>query len=140
MSQPKSVEPPWYGPVCPVVWEGWSREAPPIPIIDIAGEMVLTERALHDGTRLTARLPSVALLVENLGPYIDVRVPEDWIVPGWNTATARLVLDQLEDIPLLHFGDLDPQGAGIANHLKNTTRDCDGWCRSSGRNACPNRR
>ena len=21
-------EPPWYGPVCPVVWEGWHREVP----------------------------------------------------------------------------------------------------------------
>jgi hypothetical protein len=26
-----SVEPPWYGPVCPVVWEGWRREASPYP-------------------------------------------------------------------------------------------------------------
>src|SRR3954452_21793882 len=26
-----SIEPPWYGPVCPVVWEGRSREAPPYP-------------------------------------------------------------------------------------------------------------
>jgi hypothetical protein len=25
------VEPPWDRPVCPVVWEGWSREAPPHP-------------------------------------------------------------------------------------------------------------
>jgi len=25
------VEPPWYGPVCPVVWEGWRREASPYP-------------------------------------------------------------------------------------------------------------
>jgi hypothetical protein len=25
------VEPPWYGPVRPVVWEGWSRKAPPYP-------------------------------------------------------------------------------------------------------------
>ena len=25
------VEPPWYGPVCPVVWEGWCREASPYP-------------------------------------------------------------------------------------------------------------
>ena len=25
------IEPPWYGPVCPVVWEGRSREAPPYP-------------------------------------------------------------------------------------------------------------
>lgn len=89
--------------------------------VDIAGEVILNERALRDGTRLTGTRPSVVLLVENLGPYIDVRVPEDWIVlhvPGWNTATARLALDQLEDIHLLHFGDLDPEGAGIVNHLK----------------------
>jgi RNA-directed DNA polymerase len=26
-----SVEPPWYGPVCPVVWEGRTREASPYP-------------------------------------------------------------------------------------------------------------
>jgi hypothetical protein len=25
------VEPPWYGPVRPVVWEGWRREASPYP-------------------------------------------------------------------------------------------------------------
>src|SRR4029453_19351068 len=25
------IEPPWYGPVCPVVWEGWRREVPPYP-------------------------------------------------------------------------------------------------------------
>ena len=26
------AEPPWYGPVCPVVWEGRHRECSPIPI------------------------------------------------------------------------------------------------------------
>ena len=26
-----SAEPPWYGPVCPVVREGWHREMPPYP-------------------------------------------------------------------------------------------------------------
>jgi hypothetical protein len=33
MSLPKlnPVEPPWYGPVCPVVGEGWHREVPPYP-------------------------------------------------------------------------------------------------------------
>jgi hypothetical protein len=25
------IEPPWYGPVCPVVWEGRCREASPYP-------------------------------------------------------------------------------------------------------------
>ncbi|MBN2474278.1 MAG: peptide chain release factor-like protein, partial [Pirellulales bacterium] len=27
----KQAEPPWYGPVCPVVWEGSGREAAPYP-------------------------------------------------------------------------------------------------------------
>ena len=32
------VEPPWYGPVCPVVWEGWRREASPYPDLRPATE------------------------------------------------------------------------------------------------------
>jgi len=33
MSLPKlnPVEPPWYGPVCPVVGEGWHREVSSYP-------------------------------------------------------------------------------------------------------------
>ena len=31
------IEPPWYGPVRPVVWEGRSREAPPYPDPDRTG-------------------------------------------------------------------------------------------------------
>jgi hypothetical protein len=36
MSPPKfnPVEPPWYGPVCPVVWEGRHREVSPYPDLD----------------------------------------------------------------------------------------------------------
>src|SRR5260370_4670003 len=30
LCQLNSIEPPWYGPVCPVVWEGWRRETPPL--------------------------------------------------------------------------------------------------------------
>src|ERR1700756_2422292 len=31
LSQLNPVEPPWYGPVCPVVGEGWHREVSPYP-------------------------------------------------------------------------------------------------------------
>ena len=31
LSKLNPVEPPWYGPVCPVVWEGRHREVPPYP-------------------------------------------------------------------------------------------------------------
>src|SRR4029077_16735631 len=29
--RPNWIEPPWYVPVCPVVWEGWRRETSPYP-------------------------------------------------------------------------------------------------------------
>ena len=31
LSKLNLVEPPWYGPVCPVVGEGWHREVSPYP-------------------------------------------------------------------------------------------------------------
>lgn len=92
----------------------------------IAGEVVLTERALTDGTRLTGKLPKAVLLVENLGPYLDMQPPQDWLiahVPGWNTATVRLLLEQLRGIPLVHFGDLDPNGVRIVAHLRSIRPD-----------------
>lgn len=85
------------------------------------GELTLTERALRDGTRLGGKLPIALLLVENVGFYIDVSVPPGWMVahvPGWNTATIRILLDQLPQIPVVHFGDLDPNGVRIVAHLQ----------------------
>ena len=89
----------------------------------VTGEVVLNERALTSGTVLAGRQPAAALLVENLGPYLDVQVPEDWMiihVPGWNTATVKQVLDQLGSVPLVHFGDLDPEGVEIVTHLRRS--------------------
>ena len=33
------IEPPWYGPVCPVVWEGWHREVSPYPDLRPEGDI-----------------------------------------------------------------------------------------------------
>ena len=92
-------------------------------LASLAGEVVLNERSLTSGTVLAGRQPAAALLVENLGPYLDVQVPEDWMiihVPGWNTATVKHVLDQLGSVPLVHFGDLDPEGVEIVAHLRRS--------------------
>src|SRR5208282_1373861 len=48
--KPNSVEPPWYGPVCPVVWEGWRRKASPYP--DLGRNPALQVAHVYD------RLPS----------------------------------------------------------------------------------
>ena len=90
-------------------------------LVAIAGEVMLSERSLLDGTRLAGVLPSAALLVENVGPYIDVPAPKDWLIvhiPGWETTTAKKLLDQLDGTPILHFGDLDPNGVRIVAHLR----------------------
>ena len=90
-------------------------------LADLTGEVVVTERAFIDGTTLAGILPRAVLLVENLGPYLDLAAPSGWLVvhvPGWNTATVRVLLDRLGDVPLVHFGDLDPNGVRIAAHLR----------------------
>jgi hypothetical protein len=61
------------------------------------------------------------LLVENLGPYRDLVAPAGWLVahvPGWNTATLRLLLAQVRGVVVVHFGDLDPAGVRIYEHLR----------------------
>lgn len=86
----------------------------------ILGEVAITERALLDGTVLDGPVRAV-LLVENLGPYQDLDPPDGWLVvhvPGWDTATVRLFIAQLRDVPVVHFGDLDPAGVRIVRHLR----------------------
>jgi len=88
----------------------------------VFGEVAITERALLDGTVLLGEVAAV-LLVENLGPYLDLEAPDGWLiahVPGWDTATVRRFLAQLPKLPILLFGDLDPAGVRIARHLQQT--------------------
>jgi hypothetical protein len=95
----------------------WSAES----LADCLGELTLTERALRDGTHLGGTLPAAVLLVENVGFYVDVVAPAGWMVahvPGWNTATIQLLLEQLHNTPVVHFGDLDPNGVRIVAHLQ----------------------
>jgi len=49
MSLPKlnPVEPPWYGPVCPVVGEGWHREVSPYPDLPLQSRHFIGQAGLH---------------------------------------------------------------------------------------------
>jgi hypothetical protein len=95
-------------------------------VTGVLGEVVLTERALADGTMLKGRPPQAILLVENLGAYLDTPAPPGWLiahVPGWDTRTVRRRLQQLGDVPVAHFGDLDPNGVRIMRHLRQVRPD-----------------
>jgi hypothetical protein len=95
-------------------------------VAGVLGEVVLTERALADGAVLTGQPPQALLLVENLGAYLDIPAPPGWLlahVPGWDTRTVRLLLRQLQDVPVAHFGDLDPNGVRIMRHLREVRPD-----------------
>ncbi|AWV89343.1 Wadjet anti-phage system protein JetD domain-containing protein [Bradymonas sediminis] len=95
-------------------------------LAECLGELVLTERALLDGTQLRGVLPKALLTVENLGTFVDIQVPPGWMVafvPGWNTATARYLLELLSTTPVVHFGDLDHDGFGIMKHLRSLRPD-----------------
>lgn len=90
------------------------------------GELILTERAFRDGTTFAGQSPVALLTVENLGAYIDLEPPPGWMVvhiPGWNTAMLHLLVERLPRTPLVHFGDLDPEGVRIVEHLRRDYPD-----------------
>ena len=82
---------------------------------------------------------SAVLLVENLGAWRDLPAPPDWLlvhVPGWDTATAGHLLDRVIGVPIIHFGDLDPNGVRILLSLRRRVPDLkwflpDFWLRSA---------
>lgn len=98
------------------------RTLDPSAWVATLGEIALPERALQSGLELTGSPPELVLLVENLGTYIDIRPPDDWLVayvPGWDTSTTALLLRQCRELPVVLFGDLDPAGVKIAAHLRS---------------------
>lgn len=87
----------------------------------IQGELVLSERAFLDGTALHGT-PKALLLVENLGPFVDLVPQPGWLlvhVPGWQTHAAKRLFELFPQVPALHFGDLDPEGCKIHRHLRD---------------------
>jgi hypothetical protein len=89
-------------------------------IAAVLGEVSLPERALSGGFALDGPVRAV-LLIENLGPFCDLPSVEGWLfahVPGWDTATVTRLLTHLAQVPVVHFGDLDPNGVRIFRHLR----------------------
>src|SRR5258708_38011324 len=60
------VEPPWYGPVCPVVGEGWHREVSPYPdqlLLSKIWSIHYTGRKTSRRQSLRSSTPSCAVTV-----------------------------------------------------------------------------
>lgn len=94
-------------------------------IATILGEVTLPERAFRDGLELKGSWRAL-LLVENLGAWRDLVAPEDFLlahVPGWDTVTVVHLFEQVRHVPVLHFGDLDPNGVRIYLHLREKRPD-----------------
>lgn len=94
-------------------------------IAGVLGEVSIPERALLDGLAFEGTVRAV-LLVENLGAWRDCPQPPGWLlahVPGWDTATAGHFLERLSGIPVMHFGDVDPNGVRIMLHLRRSAPD-----------------
>jgi hypothetical protein len=94
--------------------------------VSVLGELVLVERAFLDGTGFGGKRPRAILLVENVGVYVDITAPDGWLVahvPGWDTSVPSRLLEAFRDVPIVHFGDLDPNGVRIVQHLQTMRPD-----------------
>jgi len=97
-------------------------------LVALLGEAGIPERPLLDGLRFEGPVRAV-LLVENLGAWRDMPRPEGWLlahVPGWDTRGVGLLLEALPSCPVVHFGDLDPDGVKIHRHLAASIPEL-GW-------------
>lgn len=95
------------------------------PIAALLGEVAVPQRALQSGLTLSGPFEAL-LFIENLGVFRDLPLQSGWLyahVPGWETSTARLLLAQLAQVPVAHFGDLDPNGVRIFQHLRQERPD-----------------
>lgn len=91
----------------------------------LAGEVSLPERALKAELTFDGPIRAV-LLVENLGAFCDLPSIDGWLlvhVPGWDTATVVRLLQHLVSVHVVHFGDLDPNGVRIVQHLRGIRPD-----------------
>lgn len=91
----------------------------------VLGEVAIPERAFLDGLQIEGDVRAV-LLVENLGAWRDLPAPSGFLlahVPGWDTTTVADLLDHVAHVPVLHFGDLDPNGVRIYLHLRERRPD-----------------
>ncbi len=82
--------------------------------------MSIPERTINGGLAFEGSIRA-ALLIENLGAFCDLPALDGWLlvhVPGWDTATVAALLERLPQIPVVHFGDLDPNGVRIFQHLR----------------------
>lgn len=89
-------------------------------VASVLGEVSIPERAFLDGLHFEGEVEAL-LLVENLGAWRDLVAPPGWLVahvPGWDTATVGCLLERIVQIPVIHFGDLDPNGVRILLHLR----------------------
>lgn len=89
-------------------------------VVEVLGEVGISDRALRDGLQLHGDIDAV-LTVENLGAWRDLPAHGRWLyvyVPGWNTTTVRQLLTAIPSVPVVHFGDLDPNGVRIYRHLR----------------------
>jgi hypothetical protein len=94
-------------------------------VASVLGEVSIPERALKAGLALEGPIRA-ALLVENLGAFCDLPALDGWLyahVAGWDTATVARLLERLGHVPLVHFGDLDPNGLRIVQHLRGLRPD-----------------
>jgi hypothetical protein len=94
-------------------------------VASVLGEVSIPERALTAGLTLEGPIRA-ALLVENLGVFCDLPALDGWLyahVAGWDTATVARLLERLGHVPVVHFGDLDPNGLRIVQHLRALRRD-----------------
>jgi hypothetical protein len=118
----------WFARIRPnsgLVLERNGEEVDAVQLSRIAGEIGVSERALNSGTRLIVSIPTYIVVCENSAAFIDMSHETDaMIILGGGNAwlSAAHIVGLYPEVPIVWFGDLDPEGVAIRHRFVRRTK------------------
>jgi hypothetical protein len=101
------------------------------PTMDFMGVVTIPERALRAGCKPSGTLPRAIISIENPAAFFDLALPHDMLAvlaEGWDTPNLVELLQRFPPTtPHIHFGDFDPAGVQIFQHLRKQLGDHVKW-------------
>jgi hypothetical protein len=113
-----SIEPPWYGPVCPVVWEGWRRETSPYPdqsprfkTVEFCSSALTASHALSNASARRWKLVQHCLDGRQIAAKLSAIVQLDFVT-GEQTSPPDSLHDEAVELSSEDFVSLAESGWG----------------------------
>ncbi|OOV87029.1 hypothetical protein [Oceanospirillum linum] len=95
------------------------------PILQMMSHAAIPERDVMELTEVDGEQPYMVMTVENLSVFADMDIPDHlmliWAPLNYPDLAIKVLKMIPQYVPHIHFGDLDPSGLALAEHIAGET-------------------